>query len=127
MGNHFHILVEIPEAPEDRGRSWSDERFLDHISCRYRGEAFESIAFELACLRRHGDDAGAEAYRGKFFARMWDLSSFMHDLKMRFTGWYNRREGRSGCLWAQKFRSLLVEDGLTVVDFGVGSNWREAH
>jgi hypothetical protein len=21
MGNHFHILVEIPEAPEDRGRS----------------------------------------------------------------------------------------------------------
>jgi hypothetical protein len=43
---------------------------------------------------------------------MWDLSSFMHDLKMRFTGWYNRREGRSGCLWAQKFRSLLVEDGL---------------
>ncbi len=46
MGNHFHILVEIPEAPEERGKSWSDERFLDHISCRYRGEAFESIAFE---------------------------------------------------------------------------------
>jgi len=112
MGNHFHILVEIPEAPEDRGRSWSDDRFLRHISSRYRGDQFDAIAWELADLRRHGDDEAAEAYRNKFFARMWNLSSFMHDLKMRFTGWYNRREGRDGCLWSQKFRSVLVEGGL---------------
>jgi REP element-mobilizing transposase RayT len=112
MSNHFHILVEIPEAPEDRGKSWSDEKFLGHISCLYHDEKFDSIAWELGDLRRHGDDEAAEAYRDKFFARMWDLASFMHDLKMRFTKWYNWREGRDGCLWSQKFRSVLVEGGL---------------
>ena len=112
MSNHFHILVEIPLPPEDRGRSWSDERFLEHISCRYRGEAFEEIATELAKLRDLGDDEAAEAYRDKFFARMWDLAAFMHDLKMRFTRWFNRHHDRDGHLWGAKFRSLLVENGL---------------
>jgi hypothetical protein len=31
---------------------------------------------------------------------------------MRFTKWYNWRKHRDGCLWAQKFRSVLVEGGL---------------
>ena len=112
MSNHFHILVEIPEAPEDRGRSWSDERFLDHISCLYRGERYEAIALELKVMRERGFQAEAEQYRDKFFARMWNLASFMHDLKMRFTHSYNRLEERDGFLWGQKFRSVLVEGGL---------------
>jgi hypothetical protein len=102
MSNHFHILVEIPNAPEDRGKSWSDERFLEHISCRYRGEARLEIAGELAELRDLGDDEAAEAYRGKFFARMWNLAAFMHDLKMRFTRWFNRQHDRDGHLWGAK-------------------------
>jgi len=112
MSNHFHILVEIPKAPKDRGKSWSDERFLQHISCRYHGEAYEEIAAELNEMREDGDDEGAEAYRDKFFARMWDLAAFMHDLKMRFTRWFNRKHDRDGHLWGAKFRSLLVENGL---------------
>ena len=31
---------------------------------------------------------------------------------MRFTKWHNFRERRDGCLWSQKFRSVLVEGGL---------------
>jgi hypothetical protein len=112
MSNHFHILVEIPEAPEDRGKSWSDERFLDHISCLYRGDRYDAIALELKVMRERGFHAEAEQYRGKFFARMWNLASFMHDLKMRFTHSYNRLEERDGFLWGQKFRSVLVEGGL---------------
>ena len=111
MTNHFHILVEIPKAPEDRGRSWSDERFLRHISCRYHGWALGEIAGELAGLRERGFHAEAEAYRDKFFARMWNLAAFMHDLKMRFTRWFNREHDRDGHLWGAKFRSVLVEDG----------------
>jgi len=112
MTNHFHILLEIPKAPEDRGRSWSDEEFLRHISCRYHGEAFKEIAGELAGLRERGNHDDAEEYRDKFFARMWNLAAFMHDLKMRFTRWFNRRHDRDGHLWGAKFRSLLVEGGL---------------
>jgi REP element-mobilizing transposase RayT len=112
MSNHFHILVEIPAPPKDRGRSWSDERFLEHVSRRYKGEALRQIASELAELRGRGDGGAAEAYRDKFFARMWNLAAFMHDLKMRFARWFNRRHGRDGHLWSAKFRSVLVENGL---------------
>jgi len=111
MTNHFHILVEIPEAPADRGRSWSDEKFLRHVSLRYRGAALGEIAGELGGLRERGFDAEAEAYRDKFFARMWSLAAFMHDLKMRYTRWFNRGNDRDGHLWGAKFRSVLVEDG----------------
>jgi REP element-mobilizing transposase RayT len=113
MGNHFHILVEIPEAPEDRGRSWSDERFLEHVSCLYFDRFHASIAAELRNLRKAGRDAEAEAFRDRFFARMWDLSAFMHDLKLRFAKWFNREHGRSGVLWSENFRSVLVESGRT--------------
>jgi len=113
MGNHFHILVEIPEAPEDRGRSWSDEMFLKHISCLYFDHFYAAIAAELRGLRKDGRDAEAEAFRDRFFARMWDLSAFMHDLKLRFAKWFNREHGRSGVLWSENFRSVLVESGHT--------------
>jgi len=82
MTNHFHILVEIPRPPEDRGKSWSDEEFLRHVSCRYKGDQYMEIAAELNELREGGFHADAEAYRDKFFARMWNLAAFMHDLKM---------------------------------------------
>src|SRR5210317_1591363 len=35
MSNHFHILLEVPSPPPKRGRDWSDERFLDHLSGQY--------------------------------------------------------------------------------------------
>ena len=42
-------------------------------------------------------------------ARMWDVSGFMKLLKQRFTQWYNRRKGRKGTLWEERFKSVLVE------------------
>ena len=40
---------------------------------------------------------------------MRDLSMFMKDLKQRFSQWYNRRHGRRGTLWEERYRALLVE------------------
>ena len=111
MGNHFHILVEVPEAPEDRGRSWSDEEFLRHISSRYHGEQYARIANKLAWWRERGIDSEAEKLRDRHFARMWDLSWFLRLLKQRFTQWFNWKHGRDGYLWSDRFRSLLVESG----------------
>jgi hypothetical protein len=104
-------LLEVPEAPEDRGASWSDEEFLKHLSCLYFGERMAEIAWQLDHYRKQGWDDLAEAYRNKFFVRMWDLSGFMKPLKQRFTQWYNRENERSGYLWGQRFKSVLVEDG----------------
>ena len=42
---------------------------------------------------------------------MWDLGSYMKALKQRFGGWFNRRSGRRGTLWEERFTSVLVEGG----------------
>ena len=64
--------------------------------------------------REAGDDAGAEAFKQeKYLYRMWDLSEFMKVLKGRFTQWFNKRHGRKGTLWEERFKSVLVEDGST--------------
>ena len=40
---------------------------------------------------------------------MGDVSIFMKELKQRFSIWYNRSHGRFGTLWAERFRSVVVE------------------
>jgi hypothetical protein len=42
---------------------------------------------------------------------MFDLSIFIKELKGRFAQWYNRRHGRYGVLWADRFKSVLLEGG----------------
>ena len=37
-----------------------------------------------------------EAFRERYFRRMWDLSQFMKTLKQRFTSWFNRQHDRRG-------------------------------
>ena len=43
---------------------------------------------------------------------MGDLSVFMKELKHRFSKWFNRRHGRFGTLWAERFKSVVVEDSI---------------
>ena len=58
-------------------------------------------------LARGGDDA--EAVRTRLLARMGDISEFMKAVKQRFSVWYNRTHDRYGTLWAERFKSVLVE------------------
>ena len=111
MSNHFHILVEVPAAPEDGGASWSDEEFLGHLSCLYKEREMGEIRWELEHYRAQKNDRAAERLRERYFVRMWDLSSFMKTLKQRFTQWFNGTRGRQGYLWSERFKSVLVEDG----------------
>jgi hypothetical protein len=40
-------------------------------------------------------------------------------LKQRFTQWYNRRTGRKGTLWEDRFKSVVVEGaGAALVAMG---------
>ena len=61
--------------------------------------------------KAEGDVAGVEAVMEKYLYRMWDLSQFMKTLKQRFTQWFNRKHGRRGTLWEDRFKSVIVEDG----------------
>ena len=111
MSNHFHILLEVPSPPQERGRDWSDEKLLDHLSPLYSEPKLAEIRWWLAHFRAQENHSAAEELRDSFFARMWDLSQFMKPLKQCFTRWFNREHERHGTLWEERFKSVLVEDG----------------
>jgi hypothetical protein len=41
---------------------------------------------------------------------MGEVSVFMKEFKQRFSRWFNRHSERFGTLWAERFKSVLVED-----------------
>ena len=41
---------------------------------------------------------------------MGDISIFMKELKQRFTLWFNKSHGRFGTIWAERFKSILVQE-----------------
>jgi putative transposase len=106
MSNHFHLLVEVPQRPEQLP---SDEALLGRVE-RLSGLGGGGTTRQmLEGFRQRGQDKAAEAYRERIFARMWDLSAFMKLLKQRFTQWFNHERGRKGTLWEERFKSVLVE------------------
>jgi putative transposase len=58
-----------------------------------------------------GGELAAQTLRQRLQARMFNLSSFLQELKGRFAQGYNRRHDRFGPLWAERFKSLVVEEG----------------
>lgn len=100
MGNHFHVLVEVPV----RGDIQMSE-LLRRAGRLYSKAFVADLAIRLA--QTHPDEA--ERLRARFIRRMGDVSEFIKTLKQRFTQWYNRRHKRRGTLWEERFRSVLVE------------------
>ena len=54
-------------------------------------------------------DKQATEIRQRLLARMGDVSQFMKTLKQRFSLWFNHQHERFGTLWAERFKSVLVE------------------
>ncbi|MDQ8194431.1 transposase [Coraliomargarita sp. SDUM461004] len=105
MSNHFHVLVEVPEAQDV-----SDAELLQRYKVlypqptKYQEASIKVLAADLAA----GGEA-AEAIRQRLLLRMGDVSEFMKTVKQRFTIWYNKSHQRFGTLWADRFKSVLVE------------------
>jgi REP element-mobilizing transposase RayT len=115
MDNHFHLLLEVPPMAEG---GISDEALLKRLSAIY-GEAFVTgVAQELADARsatytsESGMNEAVAAIHKRFSYRMQDLAEFMKGLLQRFTQWFNRAHSRSGTLWEDRFKSVIVEDGV---------------
>jgi hypothetical protein len=56
--------------------------------------------------------ARLDEIRSRYTRRMHDLSEFMKSLLERFTKWFNRTHQRSGTLWEDRYKSVIVEDGI---------------
>ena len=104
LDNHFHILLHVPAAAP-----LSDEQFVSRLGALYRPNRVAKLAEQLAELRSRGQAAEAERLKGPYLARMHDLSGYMKTLKQRFSQSYNRRHGRKGTLWEERFKSILIE------------------
>ena len=94
MGNHFHILVRV--FPEDQ---FSDEEILKRYVDFYGDEQIFAEGL-IPSLRE----------------KLSSLSEFMREIKVGFARYYNRRHGRRGYFWGDRFKSLIVENGFTLIN-----------
>jgi len=108
MGNHFHVLVEVP-----RRREISDDELLERVEGFHPPARARALREEFETLReeaeRTGDARRLDAWRARFLARMGSLSAFGKELKERVSRRHNRLRGRRGTLWEERFKSVLIE------------------
>jgi hypothetical protein len=66
----------------------------------------------LSDARKAGNAALVSEIHARFTYRMHDLSEFMKTVLQRFTRWFNRTHNRTGTLWEERYKSVIVESGI---------------
>jgi putative transposase len=94
MDNHFHMLVKmLPES------DFSDEQIVKRFQNHRRG----TLVFP---------DGQMPFYRMKLAS----ISEFVRDIKVNFARYYNRSHNRRGYFWGDRFKSVIVDKGETLVN-----------
>ena len=108
MSNHFHILVKVTEQ-----KDVSDAELLRRYKVLYP-EPTKCNTAQIEVIKATFEEGGtnAENLRAQLLARMGDVSEFMKTLKQRFTIWFNQNHNRFGPLWAERFKSTIIEGAL---------------
>jgi REP element-mobilizing transposase RayT len=94
MGNHFHLVVRM--HPEDEV---SDEEIIKRYK-EYYGEDKYLAKEQVDEVRK----------------RLCSLAAYVKDIKQGFTRYYNKKYNRKGYFWGDRFKSMIVEDGRTLVN-----------
>ena len=94
MGNHFHILVRM--FPEHK---FTDEEVLKGYVNFYGDERIFKEG-QIPSLRE----------------KLSSLSEFMREIKVGFARFYNRGHNRRGYFWGNRFKSVIVEIGETLIN-----------
>jgi putative transposase len=94
MGNHFHILV----------RMFPEHKFTDEdIQKRYENFYGDERVF-------------AAGWIPSLREKLYSLSEFVREIKVGFTRYYNNRHHRRGYFWGDRFKSVIVENGETLIN-----------
>ena len=99
MSNHFHLVVRMKS---DEGIS--DEEIRERFDYYYNKETQKEERIFV---------------EGKipFFRNKWgNLSEYVKDIKQNFSRYYNKKYKRKGYFWSDRFKSVLVEDGDTLIN-----------
>ena len=94
MSTHFHILARMHPDGE-----YSDE------DVRKRYELFYGK-----------DDVMSKEMMALYRERWPSLSEFVKDIKQRFARYYNKKHDRRGYFWGDRYKSVIVENGETLVN-----------
>ncbi len=94
MGNHWHGVFKVnPDG------YYTDEDIKKRFVLMYG----EEVVFEEKWIPH---------YREKWSS----LSKFMQEVKQTFSRYFNKKYDRRGTLWGERFRSVIVEKGETLVN-----------
>lgn len=89
MSNHFHLLIRM-----DSSEHYKDEDVIKRL------KEFYGIEDKLWSYKLND-------YRKK----LADISEFTKMIKQNFSWWYNRVNDRRGYFWSDRFKSVLIERG----------------
>jgi hypothetical protein len=65
----------------------------------------------------YGDSrAFADGWIPTLREKLSNLSEFVREIKVGFARYYNRRHNRRGYFWGDRFKSVIVEDGATLIN-----------
>ena len=94
MGNHFHLLVKM----------FPDFDFTDEDIIKRYAEFYGD------------EEAFAEGQLPYWRQKLSNLSEFIREIKVGFARYYNRRHHRRGYFWGDRFKSVIVENGETLIN-----------
>ena len=94
MGNHFHLLVRMLPESDFSDRDIRKRYELFYGNDRLLGDG------QIPMLRE----------------KLSRLSDYMKSVKHGFSCYYNRRHQRRGTLWGERFKSVIVENGDTLIN-----------
>jgi putative transposase len=94
MGNHFHLLTRVYPT-----------EFLSNDQLKKRYETYYNGEQKLR-------DGQIPLIREKLSS----LSGFMKEIKQGFTRFYNKEHERKGFFWGGRFKSVIVEQGETLIN-----------
>ena len=96
MGNHFHLLVRM-----HTGDDYNDEEIRKRFILYF------------------GKDKIWELDEGQlsFFREKWrSLAEYVKEIKQTFSRYYNKLHSRKGFFWSERFKSLIVDNGDTLIN-----------
>ncbi len=97
MGNHFHLVVRV--YPQD----CVDDRQVVERHHLMNGKGGGETPLSDEGLKR-------------LKAKLCSLSWYVKEIKQDFSRYFNKKHHRRGFLWGERFKSLIVEEGDTLIN-----------
>ena len=96
MGKHFHLLARM-----EPGENKPIDNIRRRFEIYYRDDGKRELTEQLVPVLR--DERGS-------------LSEFVKEIKQGFSRFYNKRHGRKGLFLSERFKSVIVDNGGTLIN-----------